>query len=79
MPTEEYHREGLRLLHRQLLSLTSVERELLDRIVSGETHEAICAELHVSSRLIVNETVRFMESFGAVDLDDLASKVSLAQ
>jgi FixJ family two-component response regulator len=79
MPTEGYHQEGLRLLHRQLETLTSVERELLDRIVSGETHEAICQELHVSPRLIANETFRFMETFGAVDLDDLASKVSLAQ
>jgi FixJ family two-component response regulator len=79
MSPNRFHEEGLRFLQHQLDSLSSVERQVLEGILSGRSNEALSEQLGLSAGCVADHTARLVEMFGAVDVNDLVHKASLAR
>jgi FixJ family two-component response regulator len=70
------HMSELKLLHTRVMTLTSRERQVFDRVVQGKLNKQIAFELGSTERTIKAHRARVMEK---IDVRSLAELVLIAE
>jgi FixJ family two-component response regulator len=65
------------LLRRRLASLSSRERQVLDRVVAGKLNKTIAGELNISNKTVEVHRARVMDKMGARNLAELVRQIAL--